>query len=72
MSNVYAEKSMGIFEDEEDELEVEAKFQESAQAKEARTTVSYIGYHARKQLAFDMWCESSELLPPGFAHSALF
>lgn len=57
MTNVYEDKSMGVFDDDEDEEEAEAKLMETAKAKEARLTASYIGYHARKQLAFDMWCE---------------
>lgn len=56
-TNVYEEKSLGIFDEEDDEDEVEAKFATSAKTKQPRTTSSYISYHARKQLAFDMWCE---------------
>ena len=38
-----------MFESEDDEDEVEARFDRSA------SPTSYIAYHARKQLAFDMW-----------------
>ncbi|SCZ90322.1 BZ3500_MvSof-1268-A1-R1_Chr1-3g01916 [Microbotryum saponariae] len=48
-TNVYEEKSMGVFEEEEDEDDVEARFEKSHSASQ------YISYHARKQLAFDMW-----------------
>ncbi|ORY75670.1 cation transport protein-domain-containing protein [Leucosporidium creatinivorum] len=48
-TNVYEEKSLGVFDDEEDEDDVEARFEQSHSATQ------YISYHARKQLAFDMW-----------------
>ncbi|SCV68413.1 BQ2448_534 [Microbotryum intermedium] len=48
-TNVYEEKSMGVFEEEEDEDDAEARFEKSHSASQ------YISYHARKQLAFDMW-----------------
>lgn len=47
-TNVYEERSLGVYEDESDdgsEREVEA----------GRSPGTYIAYHARKQLAFDMW-----------------
>ncbi|KAM0793243.1 hypothetical protein ACM66B_000706 [Microbotryomycetes sp. NB124-2] len=47
-SNVYEEKSLGVY-DEDDESEMEAEFDRNHSA------TKYIGYHARKQLAFDMW-----------------
>jgi len=48
---------MGIFRESDDEDEMEAQFATSARAKKPKTTGSYIRYHARKQLAFDMWCK---------------
>lgn len=60
-TNVYEEKSMGIFEESDDEDEIEAQFDTSARTKKPKTTGNYIRYHARKQLAFDMWCK---LHPP--------
>ncbi|WVR05816.1 hypothetical protein IAU60_002841 [Kwoniella sp. DSM 27419] len=48
-TNVYEEKSLGLFgeENEEDEFEGEG---EGAQA-----VAKYVGWHARRQLAFDIW-----------------
>ncbi|BGP04531.1 hypothetical protein JCM10049v2_000333 [Rhodotorula toruloides] len=50
-TNVYEEKSMGVYDEdfEEDPDEAEARFDKSHSATQ------YIGYHARKQLAFDLW-----------------
>lgn len=60
-TNVYEEKSMGVFEEEDDEDAIEAQFDTSARTKNPKTTGNYIRYHARKQLAFDMWCKSAAL-----------
>lgn len=50
-TNVYEERSMGIFDDDsEDEEEVEESF-----SNKPRAAASYIAHHARKQLAFDIW-----------------
>ncbi|BGP04534.1 hypothetical protein JCM10049v2_000336 [Rhodotorula toruloides] len=50
-TNVYEEKSMGVYDDDFDEDPdlMEARFDKSHSATE------YISYHARKQLAFDLW-----------------
>ncbi|GAA6035920.1 hypothetical protein JCM8097_005165 [Rhodosporidiobolus ruineniae] len=50
-TNVYEEKSMGVYDEDfdEDPDDVEARFEQSHSATQ------YIGYHARKQLAFDLW-----------------
>ncbi|BGP12490.1 hypothetical protein JCM10213_005472 [Rhodosporidiobolus nylandii] len=50
-TNVYEEKSMGVYDEDfdEDPDDVEARFAKSHSATQ------YIGYHARKQLAFDLW-----------------
>ncbi|GAA5980852.1 hypothetical protein JCM10908_003891 [Rhodotorula pacifica] len=50
-TNVYEEKSMGVYDEDfdDDPDEVEARFDKSHSA------TAYIGYHARKQLAFDLW-----------------
>ncbi|KAK4054900.1 hypothetical protein OIV83_000824 [Microbotryomycetes sp. JL201] len=47
-SNVYEEKSLGVY-DDDDESAMEAEFNQNHSA------TKYISYHARKQLAFDMW-----------------
>ncbi|ORY75669.1 cation transport protein-domain-containing protein [Leucosporidium creatinivorum] len=54
-SNVYEERSIGVYEESDDEDEIEAQFDTSARTKKPKTTGNYIRYHARKQLAFDMW-----------------
>jgi Trk-type K+ transport system membrane component len=54
-TNVYEDRSLGVFEDDT-ESEVEDRF--AAKLKlgdEGRVTSSYVGYHLRKQLAFDQW-----------------
>ncbi|KAG0664073.1 low affinity potassium transporter [Rhodotorula mucilaginosa] len=50
-TNVYEEKSMGVYDEDfdDDPDEMEARFDKSHSA------TAYIGYHARKQLAFDLW-----------------
>ncbi|KPV78189.1 uncharacterized protein RHOBADRAFT_10478, partial [Rhodotorula graminis WP1] len=53
-TNVYEEKSMGttgVYDEDfdEDPDDAEARFEKSHSATQ------YIGYHARKQLAFDLW-----------------
>ncbi|TFY57734.1 hypothetical protein EVG20_g8425 [Dentipellis fragilis] len=52
-TNVYEEKSLGIYDDEDGEDAGEDKFSTSG----GRITVwsRYLAMHARKQLAFDMW-----------------
>lgn len=52
-TNVYEEKSLGIFDAHEEESDGESEFQASG----PRMTVwsRYLAMHARKQLAFDMW-----------------
>lgn len=42
---------MGVFDDEENADDVEARFEKLKH----HSPGSYIAYHARKQLAFDMW-----------------
>ncbi|RXK41787.1 hypothetical protein M231_01022 [Tremella mesenterica] len=47
-TNVYEEQSLGLFKDDEgDDLEMK---EEGAQA-----VAKYVGWHARRQLAFDIW-----------------
>ncbi|GEM06129.1 potassiumion transporter [Rhodotorula toruloides] len=50
-TNVYEEKSMGVYDEDfdDDPDTMEARFDKSHSATE------YISYHARKQLAFDLW-----------------
>lgn len=49
-TNVYEEKSMGIFDEdiEEDERDAEGRFDKSQSA------TSYVAYHVRRQLSFDL------------------
>ncbi|OCF31127.1 potassium ion transporter [Kwoniella heveanensis BCC8398] len=47
-TNVYEEKSLGLFgEEEEDEF--------GGEGEGAQAVAKYIGWHARRQLAFDIW-----------------
>ncbi|GAA6063846.1 hypothetical protein JCM10212_003593 [Sporobolomyces blumeae] len=50
-TNVYEEKSMGVYDDDldDDVDEREAEFAKT------RSATQYIGFHARRQLAFDVW-----------------
>ncbi|GAA5922294.1 uncharacterized protein JCM15063_003250 [Sporobolomyces koalae] len=50
-TNVYEEKSMGVYDEdvEEDLDEAEAEFAKT------RSATEYIGFHARRQLAWDIW-----------------
>lgn len=63
-TNVYEQKSLGIYRNEEDEEDVEAKFDKAGKEHAPGTTTSYIAHHVRSQLGFDMWslvfalCES--------------
>ncbi|EED83408.1 predicted protein, partial [Postia placenta Mad-698-R] len=52
-TNVYEEKSLGVFEDEDESIDVDETFTPSGN----RMTVwsRYLGQHMRKQLSFDMW-----------------
>ncbi|KAI0299527.1 cation transport protein-domain-containing protein [Russula brevipes] len=52
-TNVYEERSLGIFEDNNDNLENEADYP----ATDSRVAIwgRYLGRHARRQLSFDMW-----------------
>ncbi|EJD08005.1 TrkH-domain-containing protein [Fomitiporia mediterranea MF3/22] len=52
-TNVYEEKSLGVFEDEEEaeETDFEPKVEDSQPSSYGR----YMAWHARRQLAFDMW-----------------
>ncbi|GAA5947131.1 hypothetical protein JCM3765_002171 [Sporobolomyces pararoseus] len=50
-TNVYEEKSMGVYDEEDDQDldNVEAEFAKT------RSATQYIGFHARRQLAWDIW-----------------
>ncbi|KAI5119163.1 hypothetical protein M0805_008646 [Coniferiporia weirii] len=50
-TNVYEEKSLGVFEDEESDDDDEPTVSGSRVAAWSR----YLAWHARRQLAFDMW-----------------
>nr|XP_018267116.1 potassium ion transporter [Kwoniella dejecticola CBS 10117]OBR89274.1 potassium ion transporter [Kwoniella dejecticola CBS 10117] len=47
-TNVYEEKSLGLFGEEEDE-------DYDSEGEGAQAVAKYIGWHARRQLAFDIW-----------------
>jgi Trk-type K+ transport system membrane component len=47
-TNVYEERSLGLFSDEQEE-----DFDERAKGPHA--VAKYLGWHARRQLAFDIW-----------------
>ncbi|GAA94848.1 uncharacterized protein L969DRAFT_97190 [Mixia osmundae IAM 14324] len=48
-TNVYEDKALGIYDDDDDESEVDAEFEQK------KDTKGYLAYHARRQLAFDLW-----------------
>ncbi|KAH9983705.1 cation transport protein-domain-containing protein [Russula compacta] len=52
-TNVYEERSLGIFEDKNEDIENE----EDYPATDSRVAIwgRYLGRHARRQLSFDMW-----------------
>jgi len=50
-TNVYEERSLGIFEDEDTQTQDEP----SGEGSRAAVWGRYIAWHARQQLAFDMW-----------------
>jgi len=49
-TNVYEERALGVYEEEESDDEDEFSKQQGAHA-----VAKYLGWHARRQLAFDMW-----------------
>lgn len=53
-TNTYEERSLGLYEDDADS-EVEDDFEAKAKAGKNRVSSAYVGYHLRKQLAFDQW-----------------
>lgn len=54
-TNVYEERSLGIFEDEEDDAGIENE--EDYPVTDSRVAIwgRYLARHARRQLSFDMW-----------------
>ncbi|ODO12037.1 hypothetical protein I350_00821 [Cryptococcus amylolentus CBS 6273] len=48
-TNVYEEKSLGLFDEEVEDDDV------SEEGEGAQAVAKYIGWHARRQLAFDIW-----------------
>lgn len=50
-TNVYEERALGLYEDDEDE-DGEGEFDKS---QGPQAVAKYLGWHARRQLAFDMW-----------------
>lgn len=53
-TNVYEERSLGLFDDEDSDEEDEEEA-EASERKGAHAVAKYVGWHARRQLAFDMW-----------------
>lgn len=53
-TNVYEERSLGLFDDDDSDEEDEEE-QEASETKGAHAVAKYVGWHARRQLAFDMW-----------------
>ncbi|TXT11937.1 uncharacterized protein COLE_02347 [Cutaneotrichosporon oleaginosum] len=54
-TNVYEERSLGLFDEDEDEDELEEAEEEIGKQVGANAVAKYLGFHARRQLAFDMW-----------------
>jgi Trk-type K+ transport system membrane component len=54
-TNVYEERSLGLFDEDEDEDELEEEEEEIGKQVGANAVAKYLGFHARRQLAFDMW-----------------
>lgn len=52
-TNVYEERALGLFEEEDPEDEEEDE--EMQHTEGASAVAKYLGWHARRQLAFDMW-----------------
>ncbi|KAH9060174.1 TrkH-domain-containing protein [Lactarius vividus] len=54
-TNVYEERSLGIFEEEEDDIDIENE--EDYPVTDSRVAVwgRYLARHTRRQLSFDMW-----------------
>ena len=49
-TNVYESKSLGVFDDSDSESEHEAEWD-----RQKPKATTYLAYHARRQLTFDMW-----------------
>ncbi|OCF73744.1 potassium ion transporter [Kwoniella mangroviensis CBS 8886] len=49
-TNVYEEKSLGLFGEEDDD-----EYGAEGEGEGAQAVAKYIGWHARRQLAFDIW-----------------
>ncbi|KAG8784293.1 low affinity potassium transporter [Serendipita sp. 397] len=56
-TNVYQDRSLGVYEEEEDSDEEEEKEEELAKEHKSRPSVwgSYLAWHAKRQLAYDVW-----------------
>ncbi|KAK8865865.1 hypothetical protein IAR55_001013 [Kwoniella newhampshirensis] len=50
-TNVYEEKSLGLFDEEAEDDD----FGEGEETEGAQAVAKYVGWHARRQLAFDIW-----------------
>jgi Trk-type K+ transport system membrane component len=51
-TNVYEERALGVFDDDDENEEDEDAFEHR---EGAHAVAKYLGWHARRQLAFDMW-----------------
>lgn len=55
-TNVYEERSLGMFEDDdEDSDDGEDEYKENIKEGKVAGWTRYLAFHARRQLAFDMW-----------------
>ncbi|PVF97493.1 TrkH-domain-containing protein [Serendipita vermifera] len=56
-TNVYEDRSLGVYEEEEDSDEEEEMEEAYARDKRSRPVVwgSYLAWHAKRQLAYDIW-----------------
>lgn len=54
-TNVYEERSLGLFEEEDDSDDGEDAYQKDAAESKVAGWTRYLAFHARRQLAFDMW-----------------
>ncbi|ORX40999.1 cation transport protein-domain-containing protein [Kockovaella imperatae] len=50
-TNVYEERSLGLYNEEDEDREMN----EAEDGKGAQAVAKYLGWHARRQLAFDIW-----------------
>lgn len=54
-TNVYEERSLGLFDDDEDDDDLDEEEEDLGKKRGANAVAKYLGFHVRRQLAFDMW-----------------